>query len=164
MRFTFELAGKRDFSKIAPDLFDLLYSNMSEIAPSGYCYEEDRAVWMEAVVPAMEKPNRQVVLIYADGLTAGYFQYYTTTDSLMMEEFQLKPVYQGSGAFGALFGWLLPRLSEDLQIVEAYAHKQNLRSQAILEHLGLRRMGENKSGNSWYFKGCYAVLKSRYCK
>ena len=37
----------------------------------------------------------------------------------MMEEFQLKPVYQGSGVFGTLFGWLLPRLSEDLQIVEA---------------------------------------------
>lgn len=162
MHFTFELADKGAFSKFAPDLFDLLYNNMSEIAPSGYCYEEDRAVWMEAVVPAMEKPNRQVVLIYADGLTVGYFQYYTTAESLMMEEFQLKPMYQGSGAFGALFAWLLPHLSEDLQIVEAYAHKQNLRSQTILTHLGMQRVGENNSGNSWRFKGAYTRLKERY--
>ena len=164
MLFTFSFANKQDFAQIAPELFDLLYTNMSEIAPSGYCYEEDRAVWMAAVVPAMEKENRQVVLIYADGARAGYFQYYTTAETLMLEEFQLKRPYQGSGAFGALFSWLLPRLPEDLRFAEAYAHKQNLRSQAILEHLGLQRTGENKSGNSWHFGGSYAPLLEKYCR
>ena len=114
LTFTFRFVDKGSFSRVAPALFDLLYANMSEIAPSGYCYEEDRAVWMEAVVPAMEKENRQVVLIYADDVAAGYFQYYTNAERLMMEEFQLKRPYQGSGAFGALFSWLLPQLPQDL--------------------------------------------------
>ena len=162
MTFTFQFVDKGIFSQVAPKLFDLLYANMSEIAPSGYCYEEDREVWMEAVMPAIEKANRQVVLIYADGIEAGYFQYYTTKESLMLEEFQLKQPYQGSGAFGALFSWLLPQLPEDLRFVEAYAHKQNLRSQAILGHLKLERVGENKSGNSWYFKGSCKALRNHY--
>ncbi len=164
MTFTFQYADKSGFPQMAPELFDLLYTNMSEIAPSGYCYEEDRAVWMEAVVPAMEKENRQVVLICADGIAAGYFQYYSTTDTLMLEEFQLKRPYQGSGAFGALFSWLLPILPGDLRFVKAYAHKQNLRSQGILEHLGLQKIGENKSGNSWQFQGPYAALREKYCR
>lgn len=163
MTFTFRFADKQNFPQIAPALFDLLHANMSEIAPSGYCYEEDREVWLGAVVPAMEKENRQVVLIFADGAAAGYFQYYTTAETLMMEEFQLKRPYQGSGAFRALFSWLIPQLPVDLRFAEAYAHKRNLRSQVILEHLGLRRAGENKSGNSWYFKGPYGALRDRYC-
>ena len=108
MTMSFRFVNKGEFPQFAPVLFDLLHANMSEIAPSGYCYEEDRDVWMEAVVPAMEKANRQVVLIDVDGVMAGYFQYYTTVDTLMLEEFQLKRPYQGSGAFGALFSWLLP--------------------------------------------------------
>lgn len=164
MIFSFQFADKGSFSRIAPDLFDLLYANMNEIAPSGYCYEEDREVWLEAVVPAMEKENRQVVLIFADGAAAGYFQYYTTAETLMMEEFQLKRPYQGSGAFRALFSWLLPRLPDGLCFAEAYAHKLNLRSRAILEHLGLQCTGENKNGNSWHFKGAYGVLRDRYCR
>ena len=164
MTMSFRFVNKGEFPQFAPALFDLLHANMSEIAPSGYCYEEDRDVWMEAVVPAMEKANRQVVLIDVDGVMAGYFQYYTTVNTLMLEEFQLKGPYQGSGAFGALFSWLLPQLPEDLRFAEAYAHKQNLRSQAILEHLGLQRIGENKSGNYWHFKGLYWLLRTRYCR
>ena len=164
MKFTFVFADKQNFAHIAPILFDLLYANMNEIAPSGYCYEEDRAVWMDAVVPAMEKEGRQVVLIYADDAAIGYFQYYTNAERLMMEEFQLKRSYQGSGAFGALFSWLLPQLPQDLPLVEAYAHKQNTHSQAILTHLGLQRVGENKSGNSWHFRGLYAALREKYCR
>lgn len=163
MIFTFQFTEKHDFARLAPDLFDLLHANMSEIAPSGYCYEEDRAVWLEAVVPAMEKENRHVVLLYADGAPAGYFQYYVTTDTLMMEEFQLKRPYQGSGIFAALFAWLLPGLPADLQFVAAYAHKSNEKSQAILAHLGLAQIGENKSGNSYFYRGSYANLREKYC-
>ncbi len=51
-----------------------------------------------------------------------------------------------------------------MQLAEAYAHKCNEKSQAILERLGLVQMGENKSGNSYYYKGPYADLRAKYCR
>ena len=44
--------------------------------------------------------------------------------------------------------------------MEAYAHKQNSKSQNILKHLGLRIVGESTNGNSYHFRGdCRKVLK-----
>lgn len=37
--------------------------------------------------------------------------------------------------------------------VEAYAHKDNIKSQMILSHLGLYKNGENKNGTSYHFVG-----------
>ena len=46
--------------------------------------------------------------------------------------------------------------------VEAYANKKNLKSQSILKHLGLVESGENKNGNSFYYKGKYVDLLNKY--
>ena len=80
----------------------------------------------------------------------------------MMEEIQFKEAYHGSGLFGDLYRYLIPRLPADIQAVEAYADKRNRKSLAVLAHLGLTVMGENKNGISYRLRGSYAELKSRY--
>ncbi|MBQ3603005.1 MAG: hypothetical protein IJA02_04130 [Clostridia bacterium] len=162
MNFTFTFLDKQNTEKFLPQLFEILHSNMSIIAPTGNTYEEDFAMWNSCIFPAIQKENRQIVLIYSDEKLAGYFQYYTTDISLMMEEIQLKKEYHSSGAFRQLYSWLIPKLPQNLQYVEAYSNKQNLKSQKILEHFGLAKCGENKNGNSYYYKGEYHKLAALY--
>ena len=94
----------------------------------------------------------------------GYFQYYINGDtkSLMMEEIQIKKELQGTGLFFEFYKWLVEQLPKNIVFVEAYANKKNLKSQSILKHLGLVEVGENKNGNSFYYKGKYADILGRY--
>ena len=80
----------------------------------------------------------------------------------MMEEIQIKSKYHGSGIFRSFYSCLISQLPKDIRYVEAYSHKNNVKSQRILEHLGLTQCGENKNGNSYHYKGDYAVLSEKY--
>ena len=127
--------------------------------------EEDFEEWRSNIYPAMQKEPRQIVLMYVDRSLAGYFQYYVNaaTNSLMMEEIQIKKEFQKSGLFAAFYQWLVKTLPQDILYVEAYANKSNEKSQSILKHLGLAESGENKSGSCFYFKGSYGALLKKYC-
>lgn len=153
MTFTFKLADKQALWPVLPEIFKILRGNMERIAPTGDEYEEDFAVWSEYIIPAMQEEQRQMVLMLCDGEPAGYFQYNIREDVFIMEEIQIKPEYQGTGLFRKLYKWLEKELPAGLVRVEAYANKKNLKSQKILERLGLGRAGENKSGSSYYYKG-----------
>lgn len=91
IRFAF--LDKREKVQYAQRLFDLLFANMSVIAPTGYTYQEDFAAWSAAVLPALDKPQRQIVCIYDDEAFIGYFQYYVNDDLFMMEEIQFLRSY-----------------------------------------------------------------------
>lgn len=65
----------------------------------------------------------------------------------------VKPKCQGTGLFRELYRWLEKELSAGLASVEAYSNKNNVKSQKILECLGLSRIGENKSGSSYHYRG-----------
>ena len=78
----------------------------------------------------------------------------------MMEEIQVGNAWQGSGIFGALYLWLLPRLNSTIKIVEAYAHEKNSTSVAILEHLGLRK--QSQEGVFCFYRGEYGDLVKKY--
>lgn len=160
-QISFALANKQRLDSILPRLFHILHTNMSEIAPTGDTYEEDFAVWSRYLVPAMKKEQRQLVLMFLEDELAGYFQYDITGPTLMMEEIQIKPEYQGTGLFRELYRWLEKELSSGLVFVEAYAHKSNRKSQGILEHLGLEKIGENKSGSSFHYRGTCRELWAR---
>lgn len=162
--FEFKFADKLQIEQLLPDLFCILHSNMSLIAPTNNSYEDDFEMWSSYLIPAMKKEQRQIVLMYADDTLAGYFQYYINVDinSLMMEEIQIAKEFQGTGIFSALYKWLVEQLPKDVESVEAYANKKNLKSQSILKHLGLVESGENKNGNSFYFKGAYVNLLNKY--
>ena len=160
--YQFIYADKQNIGEILPYLFDILYSNMSIIAPTGNTYENDLKEWLSNIIPAMQKEPRQIVLMLANSELIGYFQYYICSDLLMMEEIQIKKGYQGTGVFHLFYSWLIEKLPKSLKQVAAYSNKNNCKSQGVLEHLGLRKSRENRNGNSFYYKGDYAVLLEKY--
>ena len=72
-----------------------------------------------------------------------------------MEEIQIIPDFQGTGLFRLIFMWIFNQLNKDTQFVEAYSHKNNIQSQEILEHFGLKKIGMNKDCNSYFYRGSY---------
>lgn len=164
MQISFCFFNKTESEMILPMLYDILYSNMNIIAPTGNSYEQDQAVWISYLLPALEKTQRQIVLIYYNDVLIGYFQFYVNSNVFMMEEIQIKKEYHGSGIFGQLYYWLIEKIPADTQYVEAYANKKNVKSQAILTHLGLKIIGENKNGNSWRFRGNYNELAEHFSR
>ena len=162
--FEFKFADKLQIEQLLPDLFRILHSNMSIIAPTDNSYNEDFEIWSSYLTPAMQKEQRQMVLMYVDNKLVGYFQYYINgdTNSLMMEEIQIEKAFQGTGLFSEFYNWLIKSLPKNIMYVEAYANKKNLKSQSILKHLGLVEIGENKNGNSFYYKGAYVNLLNKY--
>jgi len=162
MSFTFEYLAKEDFEFASISIFRILHTNMNVIAPSGNSMEEDYSEWYSAVSRGLLSDARQIVLMYSDGAPAGFFQYYTTNDTLMMEEIQIKSEYRGSGIFRELYRWLLTKIPESVTAVEAYSHKENLNSQGVLGHLGLTVIGENKNGNSYHFRGDMSRIREKY--
>ena len=162
MRFSFNFADKNDMPTLLCRLFDILYCNMKVITPSGKTKEEDFDEWYSSVYPAMQKAQRQIVLMYAEDELVGFFQYYVNGGVFMMEEIQIEPKWQGSGIFGAMYSWLLPRLDAEIKVVEAYAHEKNSASMAILEHLGLCK--QSQSREFLLYRGEYGVLADKYLK
>ena len=162
MKIHFEYANKSDLELLLPQLFEILYANMSVIAPTSNTYEEDYEIWFSCVYPAMQKTQRQMILLYDEDNIIGYFQYYVNEEIWMMEEIQIRKRYHGTGVFSALYAWLVRQLPGNIKTVEAYAHKQNVKSQGILTHLGLKQIGENKSGNSYHYRGDYKNFLNRY--
>ena len=143
-------------------IYDILHTNMSKIAPTGNTYEEDKAMWTSCVKPALGQNRRDMILIFKENELVGFFQYYVNSETFMMDEIQFKPEYQGSGLFTELYRYLIKIIPAETQYTEAYASKKNLKSQAILKHLGLEIIGENKNGNSYHFQGEYKRLIERY--
>ena len=160
--YEFKYADKQNIEEILPGLFDILYSNMIIIAPTGNTYEDDLNEWLSNIIPAMQKEPRQIVLMFVDNKLIGYFQYYIFSASFMMEEIQIQKDYQSTGLFRLFFSWLIKKMPKNIKYVEAYSNKSNYKSQGILEHLGLIKSGENKNGNSFYYKGDYAILLQKY--
>ncbi len=155
----FQLLDKNEVQRWLPQLFSVLHENMSVIAPTGNTYEQDYALWSDAVGPAMQKENRQVVLIFSDDILIGYLQYYTNETTFMIEEAQIKPAHQGCGVIRKAFGFVCDFIPSDIPYVEAYANKKNSRSQNILENHGFTCIGENKNGNSYHYRAdCQAFL------
>ena len=157
MDYTFTYADKTRAECLLPRLFEILDSNMH---PMGLC--EDYENWFSNVCPALQKPQRQIALMYCGEHIVGYFQYYVNGGTFMMEEIQIDKAHQGKGLFRQFFSWLLPQLPQNTESVEAYAHISNVRSQRILESLGLSRMEDDSDGDFYRYKGKYARLLGKY--
>ncbi len=141
----FAYLEKQEKELVANQLFSILVSNMTAIAPTGNTFEEDFAVWSAQVLPALEKPARQIVCIYDDTDLIGFFQYYVHKSLFMMEEIQFKKEYHSrDNLFRRLYVYVLSNLPSSIRTVEAYANKKNVKSQGILDHIGLRVVAEEE--------------------
>lgn len=134
---TFSYIDRERLSEELPALFPILYANMSSIVPTEESFAAQYAEWFENVRPALEKPNRRMIVIRSDGELVGFFQYYVNETVFMMEEIQFVPGICGCGVFEALFTYLSDVVPNNTPFVEAYSHRLNLKSQGILLHLGL---------------------------
>lgn len=118
----FEYLNKLEFPVISEEIFNILADNMTVIAPTGDSREDDYRCWYDAVSSSLQREERQIILIKDNGKIIGFFQYYTNTDTFMMEEIQFKPEYHGKGIFRALYGFLFLNIKADIQFVEAYVN------------------------------------------
>ena len=158
MRFEFLDKGEKAFW--LPRLFDLLYENMDGIAPGALPREQEAARWLGEVSPALDKAPRRIIMAFRDDRLAGYLQYYTGKDLLMIEEVQLKKEFQKTTAFFQLCWFLAGHLPPDLRYIEAYADRRNAASKKLMEKLGMREIG----GSSEFvqFRGSFSSVRDRF--
>lgn len=140
IRFT--VLNKKEKDVWLPRLFDLFYRNMREITPGELSYEQEKQQWLSNVSPALDKDPRQIFLCFDGDVLAGYVQYYTNQKLLMVEEIQMENAYQRTTLFYGICAKLSNMLPEDIETLEAYAHKDNLYSQKLMIKLGMTQIAE----------------------
>ena len=140
---TFTYLNKNKKEKILPELFDLLYDNMSEIAPTNLTYEKEQEQWLGNVSPALDKPARQIIMCYADEELIGYIQYYINGKLLMIEELQLKKEHHCTLTFYRFCKYFIGTLPADIEHVEAFAERRNIKSQKLMQRLGMELIDSN---------------------
>ena len=151
MSMLFRAFDRTMAEEILPEMFDILYANMSRIAPTGGSYEDDRRMWMSYMTSAGEE--QKVILMYDGAVLAGYFQYRIDGDTLLVEEIEIAPDHQRTLLFYYFFRYALRHIPSHVIHVEAYIDKANMGSQRIAEKLGMKIIGENPSGRSWRCRG-----------
>ncbi len=164
MQIGFVYADKIRKDDWLPAIFEILYANMSVIAPTGNSLDKDYEEWYSTLYTALEKDPRKIVLMYDEDRLIGYFQYYVNQSAslFMMEEIQIRGEYHGKGVFQAFYKWLLPLLPRDTQKVEAYALKQNVKSRGILTHLGLCLVDGDDDERTVHYRGDFVKLLDRF--
>lgn len=160
--FIFKQMKNEDIPIYTNEIFSILANNMRVIAPTGNSFTEDYEIWLKSAVPVWREGKCSVILIFDVDILCGYFQYSFSDTTFKMEDIQFKPQYQGRGLFAELFHYLTSIIPQHIRYVDAFANKENIKSQEILKHLGLTVIGENKSGRSFHFKGEYQTLAERY--
>lgn len=131
---------------------------MKNIAPTGDNDEKDFIIWNDYISEAIKSQSRQIVLALKNDNVIGFFQYFVTDDTFVMEEIQISAEFQGTNnIFRDLISFALKNINNVLY-VEAYANKNNKKSIVVLEKLGLEIAGENQKGTSFHFKGKYVDL------
>ena len=153
MNVSFEKPQAEDCNRVLPILFEILYENMTAIAPTGYTYEEDWLAWSEYNTPRIESGEASVLLMMVEEEIVGYFQYSIEENCLWAEEVEIKPEYQLTKLFYLFCHYLVSWMLPDVQHIKSYVRKDNRRSILLHEHLGMERIGENRKGTSWLYCG-----------
>ena len=151
--------NKSEKEKWLPQLFELFYENMSVIAPSGIPYEEEKREWLANVSPALDKAPRQIIMCFNEGALAGYIQYYTRDNLLMIEEIQLAPAYHRTMLFYRLCRYLADNLTRGIEVIEAYAEWRNSHSQRIMKKLGMEIVDEEGLSEFVHLRGSAECAK-----
>lgn len=157
--YSFRFFDIREDRAVLDEMYDILWFNMSKIAPTGNGYDEDKAMWLRYNEPAMTGGKYVTVLMYADGALAGYFQYYIDGGAMMVCEIQIRPEYQRSFLFGEFFRFFVNTVPEEVKYVDAFTSKKNINLQTIAKKLGMEITGENKNGLSWRLSGDFDKFK-----
>ena len=160
----FKYLNKSEKNTFLPLLFDIFYNNTVELAPSEKSYDSQRDEWLSEVSPALDKEPRKAILCYCEDELAGFLMYYTRGELLMVEELQLKKKFQRTRMFYFLCKHLMSILSSDISIVEAYALKNNLNSQGIMQYLGMEFVPHEIGFPLVHLRGSAQNIKERFLR
>ena len=138
---------------LLPELFDLLFENMSDIAPFSGSREAEKTQWVDRIKDALKREPRRMLLLYGGNTLAGFCMYYINGGKLMVEEVQIRKDYQQTTAPAELFRFLKGILTPDTACIEAYADKRNLNSRRLMEKHRMEPMGETSDGTCIHYRG-----------
>lgn len=161
-KFSFRYLRVEELEQQLPQVFDILYTNMTALAPSGESYQDDRRMWESYIVPALKAGSVQLLLMFAEENLAGYAQYSLRENTLLMDEVEIKPEYQRTMLFYRFCQYMMGMIPEEICYIESYVNKKNQNSLSIHSKLGLTIVGENRSGSSWRMRGEKDLLVSRF--
>lgn len=131
--FCFSYLDKKQKNEYLPLLFDILYSNMEKTVPG----EFDKNEFILEVGNALEKEPRQIILCHCQDELAGFLMYYTRENLLMVEELQLVQKYQKTRLLHDLCKHMITILPDNIEYIEAFAHKDNSTSISLQKWLGM---------------------------
>ena len=151
-RISFKFLDRMRSEDILPQMFDILFTNMNKIAPTGNSYEDDKKTWLSNMISAQRKEG-ETLLMYVGETLVGYFQYRIDRDVMLIEEIEILPDYQRTTLFYSFVKFAANIVPPNIVHLEAYVNKSNLNSQGIAEKLGMKIVGENKNGLSWHYQG-----------
>ena len=157
-RITFRFFDEKQDAGLLPRMYDILYANMRKIFPMTSQYDQDKKTWLDWMASDAAR-GHEIILMYVEKTLAGYFQFRTEGDTLLIEEIEILPEYQRTLLFARFMQYAGHFLPQQIQWLEAYIRKENDASQALAEGLGLRVVGENKKGTSWKYRGDIAPLR-----
>lgn len=163
-KITFRYLYPSEAEAMLHQLFAILHTNMSRIAPTGCSYEENREMWLSYLMPALQDVQRKILLMYAGEKLAGYFQYRIDGDTLQVEEVEIRPEFQRTMVFYRCCQFLLLQIPNSVQYISSYVRKENHNSISIHKAIGMMPVGENKSGTSWYYRGERAKAAARFLR
>lgn len=161
---TFRYLNKAEKDLWLPRLFDLLYENMNEIAPTGLSYAQEKAQFLANVSPALEKAPRQVLMGFVDNELACYIQYYIRGELLMVEEVQIRKQYQGTLLFLRLCRRLMAAVPSDIRVVDAYADRRNLNSQKLMKKLGMVPISGEEESPFVHLRGDAETMRGTFVR
>ena len=139
--------------ELLPQLFDLLYENMKDIAPSGMDYESEKTLWLSRVEPALGKEPRRIVLIFDGAELAGFLQYYVNSGIFMVEEVQIRRDCRTSSMIAALWKFMSRVIPKETEFIEAYADQRNLKSRKLMQKLGMEPVGQTPDAQYVHYRG-----------
>ena len=163
-KFSFRYLLPGEAKIFLPRMFEILYTNMTAIAPSDAGYQEDMEMWLSYIQPALEQGKVQVLLMFAGVELAGYFQYSFRGEMMLVDEVEIKPEYQRTMLFYRGCQFLLANVPAGIQFLQSYVNKNNFNSLSIHRKLGMEIIGENKSGRSWRMRGDMAAISKRFVR
>ena len=154
------LLEKGLFPSLASAIFSILDGNMRKILPDRLSYEEEYAMWYEAVSQGLQRNPRQIILVQnREGRLLGFLQYYANDQVLMLEEMQILPELQRKANFlPRLWKFLLEHLQVTPTYVEAFSHPRNTDSIALQEKLGMECI---ERGDYYHYRGSFARFARR---
>lgn len=148
--------------EILPQLFRILHSNMTRIAPAGCNYEEDEKLWLNYILTALRGRSLNILLMYAGEELAGYCQYSIDGDIVQVDEVEIRPEYQRTMVFYRFCLFMMDELPRKVRFFTSYVRKDNQNSISIHESLEMERIGENRSGTSWQYRGEIEKAAARF--